>query len=98
MPPSAHADMRLTYDDLEYFPEDGKRREIIDGDLYVTPSPSLRHQVLVGRLHVAIANYLAGRPGIGMYFSHRWTSCCRPTTSLSPTSCSSGAISWTCSG
>ena len=68
MPPSAHADMRLTYDDLEYFPEDGKRREIIDGDLYVTPSPSLRHQVLVGRLHVAIANYLAGRPGIGHVF------------------------------
>jgi Uma2 family endonuclease len=34
----------------------------------VTPSPSLRHQVLVGRLHVAIANYLAGRPGTGRVY------------------------------
>jgi Uma2 family endonuclease len=68
MPPSAHADTRLTYDDLEHFPDDRKRREIIDGELYVTPSPSLRHQVLVGRLYVAIANHLAGRPEIGRVF------------------------------
>lgn len=68
MPPSAHPDTRLTYDDLEYFPDDGKRREIIDGELYVTPSPNLRHQVLVGRLHVAIANYLAARPGPGRVY------------------------------
>jgi hypothetical protein len=50
MPPSSHADTRLRYEDLEHFPDDRKRREIIDGELYVTPSPSLRHQVLVGRL------------------------------------------------
>ena len=68
MPPSSPVDTRLTYDDLEYFPDDGKRREIIDGELYVTPSPSLRHQVLVGRLHVAIANYLAARPGPGRVY------------------------------
>jgi Uma2 family endonuclease len=68
MPPSAHADTRLTYDDLEYFPDDRKRREIIDGELYVTPSPSLRHQVLVGRLYMATASYLAGRPEIGRVF------------------------------
>jgi len=65
MPPSAHADTRLTYEDLQYFPADGKRRELIDGELYVTPSPNVRHQVLVGRLHIAIANHLAGRPGTG---------------------------------
>jgi len=68
MPPSAHPDTRLTYDDLEHFPDDRKRREIIDGELYVTPSPSLRHQVLVGRLYMAIANHLAGRPEIGRVF------------------------------
>ena len=68
MPPSAHADTRLTYEDLEYFPNDGKRREIIDGELYVTPSPNLRHQALVGRLYVAIANYLAARPGPGRVY------------------------------
>ena len=68
MPPSAHADTRLTYEDLEYFPDDGKRREIIDGELYVTPSPNLRHQALVGRLYVEIANYLAARPGPGRVY------------------------------
>jgi Uma2 family endonuclease len=68
MPPSSPADTRLTYDDLEYFPDDGKRREIIDGELYVTPSPNLRHQVLVGRLHVAIANYLATSPELGRVY------------------------------
>jgi Uma2 family endonuclease len=68
MPPSSPADTRLTYDDLQYFPDDRKRREIIDGELYVTPSPSLRHQVLLGRLYMAIANFLAARPGPGRVY------------------------------
>ena len=49
--PAARADMRLTYDDFVLFPDDGKRHEIIDGEHYVTPSPNLRHQQLVGRLY-----------------------------------------------
>ena len=44
----------LTYRDLQDFPDDHLRREIIDGDLYVTPSPIRRHQravaVIVSRL------------------------------------------------
>src|SRR5688572_39738 len=31
---------KLTYDDLVGKPDDGLRRELIDGELYVTPSPS----------------------------------------------------------
>jgi Uma2 family endonuclease len=66
---AAHPDRRLTYDDLLLFPEgDGLRHEIIDGVHYVTPSPGLRHQDLVGRLHLAIGNFLATRPGIGRIF------------------------------
>ena len=68
MPPSSPVDTRLTYEDLEHFPDDRNRREIIDGDLYVTPSPNLRHQVLVGRLYMAIANYLTARPGPGRVY------------------------------
>ena len=70
MPPSARSDSdtRLTYDDLLLFPDDRKRREIIDGELFVTPSPSARHQVLLGRLFLAIGNHLAAQPGAGHVF------------------------------
>ena len=62
------ADTRLTYDDFVRFPDDGKRHEIIDGVHYVTPSPRLRHQDLVGRLHVEIALYLRAHAGAGRVF------------------------------
>jgi Uma2 family endonuclease len=34
----------LRYEDLESFPDDDLRREILDGELNVTPSPVPRHQ------------------------------------------------------
>lgn len=40
----------LTHADLEAMPDDGRRHELIDGVLVVTPSPGLRHQVVVGSL------------------------------------------------
>jgi Uma2 family endonuclease len=36
----------LTYDDLLALPEDGLRHELIDGEHYVTPAPSMRHQAV----------------------------------------------------
>ncbi len=48
-------DIRLTYDDYCLLPNDGKRYEIIDGELFVTPSPNLAHQRAVTRL----ARYLS---------------------------------------
>jgi Uma2 family endonuclease len=66
--PTARADTRLTYDDFVLFPDDGKRHEIIDGEHYVTPSPNRRHQRLVGRLHLEIAQVLKAHPGLGEIF------------------------------
>ena len=66
--PSSAADTRLTYDDLLLLPDDGKRHEIIDGEHYVTSSPGLRHQDLVGRLYLSIGTWLAARPGSGRLF------------------------------
>lgn len=40
----------LVYDDLQAFPEDNFRREIIDGELIVTAAPSTRHQEVVARV------------------------------------------------
>lgn len=56
---------RFTYDDLLAFPEDGKRREIIEGALVVTASPSVRHQRVSIRLAIAVGNYLAAHSGVG---------------------------------
>lgn len=68
MPTAARSDVRLTYDDFLLFPEDGKRHELIDGVHYVTPSPKLSHQELLGRLHLAIGNFLVGRRHLGRVF------------------------------
>jgi Uma2 family endonuclease len=43
-------DIRLTYYDFCQLPDDGKRYEIIDGELFVTPSPRITHQKIVTRL------------------------------------------------
>ena len=53
---------RYTYEDLALFPDDGLRREIVDGELYVSPSPALPHQVVIGNLHFLIRGYLVGHP------------------------------------
>ena len=68
MSSSAPTQTRLTYDDFVLFPDDGKRHEIIDGVHYVTPSPRLIHQQLLGRLHLAIATFLEDRQGVGEVF------------------------------
>ena len=63
----SRAAVRLTYDDFVHFPDDGKRHELIDGEHYVTPSPNLGHQRILGKLHLVIGNYLAANP-IGEVF------------------------------
>lgn len=47
-----------TTSDLEAFPDDGCRYELVNGFLLVTPSPRNAHQVVVSRLQVAIGSYL----------------------------------------
>jgi Uma2 family endonuclease len=54
--------VKLTYDDFLLFPDDGQRHELIDGEHYVTPSPNTAHQRIVGRLYLALGNYLQTNP------------------------------------
>ena len=62
MPSPTCSDERLTYEDLLRIPEDGMRHEIIDGVHYVTASPNLRHQQLLGRLFYAVETALRAQP------------------------------------
>jgi Uma2 family endonuclease len=48
---------KLEYRDLLATPDDGKRYELIDGDLFVTPAPSPQHQRIVVRLYSSLAEY-----------------------------------------
>lgn len=47
--PTATIERPLTYEDLEAFPDDGMRREVIGGMLYVSPAPARPHQKVLGR-------------------------------------------------
>jgi len=46
--------MRWTSADLELFPDDGKRYEIVDGELYVSKQPPWYHQLLCVDLAVPL--------------------------------------------
>ena len=48
----------LIYDDLLQMPDDGKRYEIVGGELYVSPSPVPKHQELAHRLTLLIGNHV----------------------------------------
>ena len=53
---------RWTADRRAALPDDGRRYEIIDGELFVTPSPSVRHQRAALALAVRLRAYLAAHP------------------------------------
>lgn len=58
--PLDHASRRWTVDEVLALNEASAttRYECIDGELLVTPGPSIGHQVAAGRLHRALADYL----------------------------------------
>jgi Uma2 family endonuclease len=54
------ATARITWREAQLMPENGKRYEAIDGELYVTPAPSRRHQRISGNLFRALSQILEG--------------------------------------
>ncbi len=65
MPHSAY----YTAEEVRNFPDDGNRYEVVHGELLVTPAARRRHQFVVGRLHLAIGNYLAANGIEGVLLS-----------------------------
>ncbi len=53
---------KYTHADFLLMPNDGKRREIVDGELLVTPSPNLGHQRISRNIVYALLEYLEEHP------------------------------------
>lgn len=52
------ADVRgMTYDEYSLLPDDGKRYQVIEGELTVSPSPNFRHQDIVWNLGQMMRSY-----------------------------------------
>ena len=52
---------KLDYSDYARIPPDGKRYELLEGELYVTPAPSPLHQRISKRLQRKLEAYFEGR-------------------------------------
>lgn len=57
-----------TYREYCLLPEDGRRWELVDGDLLVSPSPTPRHQTVSRRLQFALMDQLE-QPGLAQVFN-----------------------------
>ncbi len=67
--PRGTSRVKLTYDDLVLFPDDGQRHELIDGEHYVTPSPNIRHQRISKLLVRLIDSCLVAHPIGELYYA-----------------------------
>jgi Uma2 family endonuclease len=57
----SRAAIRWTTADLELFPDDTRRYEIIDGELFVSKAPRNEHQAICMQLSLALGNWNAAR-------------------------------------
>jgi Uma2 family endonuclease len=58
---------RWTAAEVRSLPEDGKRYEVVDGELLVTPSPAALHQLALGELYLWLVPYVR-KHGLGEVF------------------------------
>ena len=50
--------VKLTYHDYLRWPDDGRRYELYEGELYVIPTPLVPHQRALGKLMVLLARFV----------------------------------------
>ena len=58
---------RITYEQFRELPEDGKRYELIHGEVHVTPAPSTKHQWVSINLSSSLGPHVA-QNGLGQVF------------------------------
>ena len=57
----------VSFADLERWPDDGRRYELYDGEVYVVPSPIALHQIVLARLHLVFEDYTRAHGGIVLF-------------------------------
>jgi len=60
--------IKLTYEDYVDLPDDGRRYEILDGDLEVSPAPAPKHQAVLGNLFWILHGHVRERRLGSIYF------------------------------
>ena len=61
--------IKLTYEDYVDLPDDGRRYEILDGELEVSPAPAPRHQAVLRDLMLAVYGHVRERRLGDVYFA-----------------------------
>jgi Uma2 family endonuclease len=55
---------RVSFTDLEQWPEDGRRYELYDGEVYVVPSPMPLHQTAAAQIQRVLLDYALEHGGL----------------------------------
>ncbi len=72
-----------TYEDYADFPDDGKRYEIVEGEVHVTPAANTRHQDIVLRIARGLADHVDAHGG-GRVFVAPYDVVLSPTDVVEP--------------
>ena len=59
-----------TLEELQSLPDDGNKYELVHGELFVTPAPSLGHETIIARLNALLVPYVAAQ-GLGLVYHAR---------------------------
>jgi Uma2 family endonuclease len=53
---------KVSYEEFQTLPRDGSKRfELIEGEVFMTPSPNTKHQIAAGNLHLALETFVRER-------------------------------------
>jgi Uma2 family endonuclease len=75
--------IKLTYEDYADLPNDGKRYEVLDGELVMTPAPTTAHQAVSRDLLIILHMHVAAR-GQGAVYDAPIDVILAPTTVVQP--------------
>src|SRR4029453_4836599 len=67
MPAVRTSQPRVSFADLQQMPEDGRRLELYDGEVWVIPAPTPRHQVVIENLHRLLRDYSSRHGGVSLF-------------------------------